>query len=870
MKVYLKKQLWLFLTIIVLSLSVSGQGQPPGWDYTPTPTTHIISISLESNPNINGFAINPGDWIGVFYINDEGNLSCGGAAEWLGDQNTGIIAFGDDSFTSEKDGFDSGETINFKVYSWSVEKEYDAVVTCDTTLPSSCDTFTANGLSGVASLDATGFYIVVSAQPDSVCHGDPVQLNAIASGGTGNYTYSWTSSPPGFTSDISDPQVVPDENTVYFVEVTDSPEVLESSVQVMVFPAPEANAGNDFTICENNVASLSGQAANYQSFLWSSDGDGEFSDPGTLNPDYSPGNNDIISGSVTLTLTAQPVEPCVAAVSDDMLLFITQQPQVNAGEDQSICEGSNVQLSASVQNYSSLLWTTSGDGTFSDPSLSDPVYVPGPGDIASGSVTLEIAANPVSPCSASVSDLVTISIVLLPEVNAGDNIVICEGETVALSGDAANFESVLWVTNGDGDFTDPTSLITTYIPGDDDVLTGGAVLSLIAQPLSPCVDVITDNLDLAITLLPTANAGPDASVCETDDHQLNGSASAYEEVIWSTSGDGFFGDPNSLNTFYTPGADDIVNGEVVLTLTALPQFPCTLNGEDDLTLEIINLPEVDAGEDGSVCEDENFQLNGQASNYLLIQWVTSGDGSYNNATILNPVYSPGEQDIENGFVSLKLTAISISPCIEMAQDSLELSIVKLPEANAGDDATVQSGDDYQLQGMAENYSTLLWSTSGDGVFSDNGIPDPFYTPGQQDILNTEVVLTLTANPLNPCTLSVSDDMILEIDTLTGIWNHDRKQMEISTFPNPCPGILTVEVPLPDKVSGFNVAVLSLNGRLIKESILPVEMNGEKLFTFQIDLSGFENGIYFILVTSDNLIWSSKIILRKTYEMNGSY
>ncbi|NCC74577.1 MAG: hypothetical protein EOM06_14445, partial [Sphingobacteriia bacterium] len=70
-----------FLNILVCLFFLKGaftQGLPPGWDYVPTPVTHIISIPLSSNPNINGYPLQPGDYIGVFYVNDSGGLSCGG------------------------------------------------------------------------------------------------------------------------------------------------------------------------------------------------------------------------------------------------------------------------------------------------------------------------------------------------------------------------------------------------------------------------------------------------------------------------------------------------------------------------------------------------------------------------------------------------------------------------------------------------------------------------------------------------------------------------------------------------------------------------------------------------------------------------
>ncbi|MDV7397005.1 hypothetical protein RZS08_36740, partial [Arthrospira platensis SPKY1] len=45
----------------------------------------------------------------------------------------------------------------------------------------------------------------VSASNYNPCPGTEIQLSVLASGGTGNYNYSWTSIPEGFTSDLFNP-----------------------------------------------------------------------------------------------------------------------------------------------------------------------------------------------------------------------------------------------------------------------------------------------------------------------------------------------------------------------------------------------------------------------------------------------------------------------------------------------------------------------------------------------------------------------------------------------------------------------------------------------------------------------------------------
>jgi len=119
-----------------LSANISGQdysfiqksfGLPPGWNYINTGSVHIISIFSNSNPTLCGTQLQQGDYIGVFYVGDDGELHCAGAGEWTGISNTPIMANGDDIYTIEKDGFDYGEIMNWKIFTWTGDqKEYPA------------------------------------------------------------------------------------------------------------------------------------------------------------------------------------------------------------------------------------------------------------------------------------------------------------------------------------------------------------------------------------------------------------------------------------------------------------------------------------------------------------------------------------------------------------------------------------------------------------------------------------------------------------------------------------------------------------------------------------------------------------------------
>ena len=127
------------------------------------------------------------------------------------------------------------------------------------------------------------------------------------------------------------------------------------------------NAGPDTTICERDGSFLvvNATASNFTSLLWTSSGTGTFTDATLVNAVYTPSAADILSGTVTLTLTANSAAPCVT-VADQMILHITKQAIAFAGPDDIMCEtlGSYALASATASNYISILWTTSGSGTF--------------------------------------------------------------------------------------------------------------------------------------------------------------------------------------------------------------------------------------------------------------------------------------------------------------------------------------------------------------------------------------------------------------------------------------------------------------------------------------------------------------------------
>ena len=168
------------------------------------------------------------------------------------------------------------------------------------------------------------FSSYASAAPVKFCLGtDTVQLNAIGYGGSGTYTYSWTSIPPGFTSNIQNPEVVPTDTTQYVCATSDGLETrYDTTIVKVVFP-PESFAGNDTLICSwQPSVDLVGYAVYYRNTVWGSFGDGTFSDIYALETTYFPGGDDKANGGVDLVLVVFAEPPCSGYIMDSIHLTI--------------------------------------------------------------------------------------------------------------------------------------------------------------------------------------------------------------------------------------------------------------------------------------------------------------------------------------------------------------------------------------------------------------------------------------------------------------------------------------------------------------------------------------------------------------------
>ena len=452
------------------------------------------------------------------------------------------------------------------------------------------------------------------------------------------------------------------------------------------------------------------------------------------------------------------------------------------------------------------------------------------------------------------SDCAWVDFIVLPAqpmttAYAGLDQTICQGDNYPCEGTANLYNAILWTTSGSGTFDNSQSLTPLYTPSAGDISNGSAVLTLTAYGTE---NTVSDNMTLTINPAATAFAGDDGQACSNSSFELiNATAGNYEAVEWTTSGDGAFDDANIINPVYTPGSADLETGMVTLSFTVDGTGICgTVSDEIVLTFEAE--AEAFAGENSETCAGEPVTLStATAANYSAIGWTTSGDGSFDNLTSLNPVYTPGTNDATLGTVTLTIEVTGNGAC-PMVSSELVLTIHPLAAAFAGEDHQINSDETYTIaDATAENYTSVLWSTSGDGTFVDAAVINPTYTPGTSDITAEEVTLSMTA--VNELCGDVSDQMILMVHT-SGV-NENLAGFKVSVSPNPNHGSFSIGLN-GNANEVVAIRIFNAQSKLVYEK---TNITVEKVFNQNIDLD-VEQGIYLIRIEGNDLLVNRKIIV----------
>jgi hypothetical protein len=406
--------------------------------------------------------------------------------------------------------------------------------------------------------------------------------------GQGGSNYQWTG---GIQNGVPFIPIGPGIST-YILNGIDNCGVLSSdTVNVTVNQAPTVllNYGFDNFLCSGDTTNIEFISSNFNggfyTYNWDCPNCPNFISSYNIQPYNGSGynfqntnfyidtiqsfpiNNSNQNQSVFLNVSwGDVVTGCSGAIQQE---FVILPKTINAGNDQIICEGQTTILSATGSN----LFYGWSDGVTNGVS-----FLPYPYNW-----TYTVTGyNTLGSCFET--DSITITILQSPDINAGSDISVCEGNSVFLNATGSN--NITW-SNGISNNTSYSPTITQ---------------SLIATGTNQnnCQDM--DTLIVTVLPNPTINAGTDVSVCEGDSGLISGTGAPI--LQWSN---------NLVNgEYYTP------NESTVLFISGQDLYGCT--GIDSLSITVFTLSDttVSVSSVGNYTWPTNGQTYTQSGVYSAI------------------------------------------------------------------------------------------------------------------------------------------------------------------------------------------------------------------------------------------------------------
>ncbi|RLD68163.1 MAG: hypothetical protein DRI84_00490 [Bacteroidetes bacterium] len=187
---------------------------------------------------------------------------------------------------------------------------------------------------------------VINVGSSPICFGDPSTLTALGTGGTGTYTYQWSSSPAGFTSTLASPVVYPTVTTVYILQLTDGVDTVNASSQFVVVDAlPIITMPNDTSLCQTASITLDA-GGGYAAYAWSD---------GSLQQTTQAVGANLPLGITIYYVNVTNTIGCTAY--DSIAVDVKTAPNADLGKDTSVCKKGVILLDAG-NGYSQYLWST--------------------------------------------------------------------------------------------------------------------------------------------------------------------------------------------------------------------------------------------------------------------------------------------------------------------------------------------------------------------------------------------------------------------------------------------------------------------------------------------------------------------------------
>lgn len=437
------------------------------------------------------------------------------------------------------------------------------------------------------------------------------------------------------------------------------------NVTVNSLPQPDLSVNTD-QACQNTDLFLSGNPIGgsgiYTNHSWTGAGATHLDNSTIENPVF----NSATTGSFLLTYIVTDNNGCEG--SDNLTVVVNPGPVANAGAAVETCMDVPFTLATghATSANGTILWTENGTGSITAGATTlTPTYTPGAGE--TGDVTLTLTVSGAGACLGSQDiDVLTLTINPLPSPAIIGDFNLCLNATETYSTEAG-MSAYNWNVVG-GTIVSGTGTNTI------DVLwttAGTQSLSVNYTNSNSCSATVPTSQNVTVHNAPA----PDLSInttltCENSDLLLDGNPSGGSNVftdhLWTGTGAVYLSGTSTQNVTFNSDTP----GTYQLTYTVTDNNGCV--GFDNMTLTVTDGPSVYAGADATLCYDamDYSVTDATAANYSAINWInlTTGDGTgFDDPSALNPTYTISPADRAAGFVTLRMTASSLT-CADVSDE----------------------------------------------------------------------------------------------------------------------------------------------------------------------------------------------------------
>ena len=272
---------------------------------------------------------------------------------------------------------------------------------------------------------------------------------------------------------------------------------------------------------------------------------------------------------------------------------------------------------------------------------------------------------------------------------------------------------------------------------------------------------------------------------------------------------------------------------------------------DDICFPPKHRPILNAGNDLVSCGGDAVELrNAYAYDCNSAYWVTEGDGDFEDYTVVNTMYTPGSQDLENGEVTLSLYAIGNDTLISSMhirfEDQISLDQI------IGDSVVNKFSNPISHYAVERQdgirYLWQLEPAHAGNIYGSGNEIDILWNQNEDD---TEVTLSVTAD--SGCEV----DPVSKTISLIGYSTPEWHSVDFDLFPNPTDG--KVNLVLSESLqSKATIEVYNLLGERMMTKSIGRTLKGD---TVSLDLSHLVSGLYIIKLNTENGSCSKKVSVR---------